>query len=151
MSKHKFSNWIAARIEDNDWASIETYFNDTPFAQHMALDVRLDDPSRPKCMLRENQPFHTGGVGQDFVNGAVIAAIFDFVVGLTALPHASEGNFATTNVNVKFIKPVEQDGLYAVAECTRQIGQKLFVESTLYNGQGDPCCFANGEVRVGIN
>lgn len=148
--QHSFRNKIASQVEAGDWKSIETHFNSSPFTRHMGLSISLDDPSTPKCMIIDAQPFQTGGVGQDFVNGAIIAAMFDFTIGLTALPYASQGNFATTNVNVKFIKPVEQNGVYVTATCTRKIDKKLFVEATLFNRRNDACCHANGEIRVAI-
>ena len=116
----------------------------------MGLNVDLSDPSRPKCLVVEDLPFHSGGVGQHFMNGAVIAGMFDFVIGLTALPHAAKGNFATTSVNMKLIKPVQVGGVYAVAECRREIGRRLLVESTWFDGSNEPCCFASGEVRIAI-
>lgn len=150
MSKGDFKGWIASRVEEDDWKSIERHFNEGPFSQHMGLQAVLDDPAHPRCLIAEDLPFHLGGVGQQFVNGAVISSMFDFVIGLTALKYAAQGNFATTNVNIKFLKAVESGGVYAVAACSREIGRRLFVESTLYNGKDEPCCFATGEVRIAI-
>ena len=150
MDKKNFKEWIASRIEDGDWNAIERHFNEAPFSRHMGLMVVLDEPVRPRCVIREEMPFHLGGVGQHFINGAIISAMFDFVIGLTALKYASQGNFATSNVNIKLLRPVEKGGVYAIAECRHKIGRRLFVESTLYNGKDEPCCFATGEIRVAI-
>ena len=150
IDTHKLSRQIAGQVERGDWKAIEDHFNETPFVQHMGLSISLENPDIPNCFIREPMPFHTGGVGQNFLNGAVIAAMFDFVIGLTALHYASRGNFATTNVNVKFVRPVKQIGVYVVAEVTREIGRKLFVESTLFDGEDKPCCYASGEIRTGI-
>lgn len=150
VNEHQFRELIASYVEAGDWGAIESYFNATPFAQHLGLMISLENPTAPKCMIVDPRPFHTGGVGQDFVNGAIIAGIFDFTIGLTALSYASQGNFATTNVNVKFIKPVEQLGVFATAKCTSQIDNKLFVEATLFNRHDEACCYANGEIRIAI-
>ncbi len=149
-NKHKFSHWMSTQVADKNWTGIESHFNEGEFAKHMGLHISLDNPSVPKCYILTPQPFHFGGVGQDYVNGAVIAAMFDFVIGLTALTYASHGNFATTNVNIKYAKPVKLNGVLVTAECTRKIGRTLFVEATLFTHGDEPCCFAHGEVRTGI-
>jgi acyl-coenzyme A thioesterase PaaI-like protein len=150
LGRQNFKDWIASQVEEGDWSAIERHFNEAPFCQYMGLNVTLDDPARPKCAINKELPFQLGGVGQDFVNGAIIAAMFDFVIGLTALKYASKGNFATSNVNIKLLRPVEKGGVYAIAECSREIGKRLFVESTLFNGKDEPCCYATGEIRVAI-
>ena len=150
MEKGNFKEWIASQVDEGNWRAIERHFNEAPFCRHMGLAVSLEEPGRPKCTIREDMPFHLGGVGQNFVNGAIIAAMFDFVIGLTALRYASLGNFATSNINLKLAAPVEKGGVYAIAECRREIGQRLFVESTLFNGRNEPCCYATGEIRVAI-
>jgi acyl-coenzyme A thioesterase PaaI-like protein len=150
LDRENFKDWIASRVDEGDWIAIERHFNEAPFCQHMGLTVSLDEPTRPKCMIGEDMPFHLGGVGQNFTNGAIIAAMFDFVIGLTALSYASQGNFATSNVNIKLLKPVEKGGVYAIAECSREIGRRLFVEAILFNGKKEPCCYATGEIRVAI-
>lgn len=150
VDQHKFRHQIASKVEAGDWKAIESHFNQSPFATHMGFSVSLEKPATPRCLIIEAKPFHAGGVGQSFINGAIIAAMFDFVIGLTALPYASQGNFATTNVNVKFIKPAEPTGVYVTATCTQQIGPKLFAEATLFNGKDEPCCYGNGEVRIAI-
>jgi acyl-coenzyme A thioesterase PaaI-like protein len=150
MSKDAFSTKIATLVEEGKWGEIEAHFNHGNFVRHMGFSVSLVDPQQPRCSIKKHADFQLGGVGQDFVNGGVIAAMFDFVIGLTALRFASLGNFATTNVNISLIRPVKQSGAYATAKCNRQIGRRLLVESVLFDGEDNPCCHANGEIRVGI-
>ncbi len=150
MSKDTFVTKIAALAQDGKWEDIEAHFNQGAFVQHMGFNVSLKDPQQPKCSIVKPADFHLGGVGQEFVNGAVIAGMFDFVIGLTALRFASLGNFATSNVNISLIRPVKYAGVYATAKCNRQIGRRLLVESVLFDGEDNPCCYANGEIRVGI-
>jgi len=150
MNEYGFSTKMAALVENGKWEAIEAHFNQGAFAQHMGFKVALEDPQQPKCSIDTPAEFHAGGVGQEFVNGAIIAAMFDFVIGLTALKFVSLGNFATCNVNISLIRPVKHTGVYATAKCNRQIGKRLFVESVLFDGDDEPCCYANGEIRVGI-
>lgn len=150
MDKKNFSQHMQSLVEQQDWPEIERYFNEGPFTTHMGLRVSLEDIKKPRVDLVEPQPFHLGGVGQDYVNGAITAGMFDFVIGLIAIPFISQGHFATTNVNIQLVKPLKQGGVHAVAECTQQIGNRLFVDAVIFDGESDPCCHATGEIRVGI-
>jgi len=110
----------------------------------------LTDPANPKCEINEIKALHVGGVGQDFIDGAVITAVFDFVIGLTALEYSSLGNFATSSENVRFVKPVERNRFYATAQARQKIGNSIFSEAKLFNFKAEPCGYAHGEIRVGI-
>ncbi|MDO3722145.1 PaaI family thioesterase [Marinobacter sp. chi1] len=150
MSKVKISQTLSQSIEAGDWQEIERYFNDSDFAKALGIIVNLDDPANPRCEVNEIKDLHIGGVGQSYINGAVISAIFDLVIGLSALGYASEGNFATSNVNIRFVKPVERNRFYATSKVLRKIGNIIFSEATLFNFHGEPCGQAHGEIRVGI-
>tara|TARA_R110001599_G_scaffold9374_1_gene46315 strand:- start:1035 stop:1490 length:456 start_codon:yes stop_codon:yes gene_type:complete len=151
VTKHKFSKSISNHVHDGNWGEIENIFNNTEFAKHLGINVNLDEPSKPKCEINDIKAFHLGGVGQDYVNGAVISGVFDLVIGLTALQYSSRGNFATSNVNIRFLKPVEKNRFYTIAKINSIIGNRVFSEATLFNCKGEPCGYANGEIRVGID
>jgi len=151
MSNQKFGKTISALVDDENWNDIELFFNKSEFAQHLGINVVLNDPSKPRCEINDIKAFHLGGVGQDYVNGAVISGVFDLVIGLTALPYAKLGNFATSDVSIRFLKPVEKNSFYAIARINSTIGNRVFSEATLFNSKGEPCGYAKGEIRVGIN
>jgi len=150
VKNENLSNIISKHVHNDNWVEIERYFNSSEFAKHMGITVILDDPEQPKCEISDIKPFHLGGVGQDFVNGAVISAIFDLVIGLTGLRYSSLGKFATSNINIQLLKPVDNNRLYATSKCNTKIGNRVFSESTLFNFRDEPCAYATGEIRVGI-
>lgn len=151
MIEDKFSRNISQHVSDGNWREIESCFNKTDFAVHLGINVVLDKPAQPKCEINSIMPFHLGGVGQDYINGAVISGLFDLVIGLTALGYSSLGNFATSSVNIRMLKPVDKNRLYAVAKIRTKIGNIVFSEATLFNFKDEPCGYASGEIRVGIN
>ena len=150
MKNKNLSNIISQHVQNGDWPEIEHYFNSTEFVKHMGITVNLSDHEQPKCEISEIKLFHLGGVGQGFVNGAVISAMFDLVIGLTGLKYAPLGNFATSNVNIQFLKPVSNNRIYAISKCNKKIGNRIFSDSTLFNDRDEPCAYATGEIRVGI-
>lgn len=150
MKNIDLSSIISQHIQNNDWIEIERYFNNSALIKHLGISVNLEDPEQPKCEITDIQAFHLGGVGQGFINGAIISAIFDLVIGLTSLKYFSLGNFATSNVNIQFVKPVDNNRIYATSKRNTKIGNRVFSESTLFNFRDEPCAYATGEIRVGI-
>ncbi len=150
MNNDNFSNVMSKHIDGENWNEIERFFNSSDFSKHMGITVILDELENPKCEIANIKPFHLGGIGQNYINGAIISAMFDLVIGLTGLKYSSSGNFATSNINIQLLKPVENDYFYATAKCNRKIGRRVFSESTLFNVKNEPCAYATGEIRIGL-
>jgi len=150
LSTINIAELVADCMTNNDWKSIENFFNQSDFASTLGIRVILDDPEQPKCEIANVQRLHLGGVGQVYVNGAVLSAVLDFALGLTGLQYAEMGHFATCSLNIDLARPVEKDGFYAVAKCNKKIGNKLFSEATIYDANDEPCVYATGMLRVGI-
>jgi acyl-coenzyme A thioesterase PaaI-like protein len=150
LKDYDFSKTMAQHITDGNWREIERFFNQSELTRHLGINVDLQDPDRPRCDVKTVQSFHLGGIGQDYINGAVISAMYDLAIGLTALPYASEGNFATTNVNIRLLKPVENGRFYMVSRINQRIGNRVFAEATLYNFEDEARGHANGEISVGL-
>jgi len=142
---------IANCIADNDWIKVEEYFNNSAFLTHLGITVSLDNPDLPRCEISHLEPFHLGGIGQNFVNGAIISSILDLSVGLTALKYSKMGKFATSSLNIEMARPVDNGRFYAISKRNRIIGKKLFSEATIFNSNDEPCVYASGILRIGIN
>lgn len=143
-------NPMAALVENEDWAGIAGHFNKLEFVRLLGIRVNLDDPDRPRCSVDSIQPFHLGGIGQDFVNGAITSAVLDLALGLTGVRFASLGYFATRNLHIDLTLPVEKEGFYVSSRQTSRIGKNLFCEATVFNLRGEPRVHATGVVRIGI-
>jgi acyl-coenzyme A thioesterase PaaI-like protein len=104
----------------------------------------------PQCAISEIKPFHLGGIGQEFVNGAIMSAMLDFALGLTGLKYATLGSFATCTLNIDIARPIEKGRFYAIAKGNRKIGKKVYSEATIFNAQDEPCVYATGILKVGI-
>lgn len=144
------TNPMAGMLEREDWDGIAGHFNNLGFVRLLGVDVSLADPDRPRCDVSEIKPFHLGGIGQDFVNGAITSAVIDLAIGLTGLRFAHMGYFATRNLQIDLTLPVEKDGFYVTSRCTSRIGKNVFAEATVFNLKGEPRVHATGVVRVGI-
>ncbi len=150
MNEAPFTESLSRFVIDNRWSEIEKFFNESAFAMHLGINVDLSDPANPRCEINTIEPFHLGGVGQDYVNGAVISGMFDLIIGLTGITYTPLGNMATSNVNIRLLRPVDKKGFHLTGTVSRKIGNRVFSEATLFNSSGEPCAFANGEIRVGL-
>lgn len=141
---------FATLIANERWAEVAAQFSDMAFAKHLGISVSLDDPEHPVCTVSEIKDFHLGGIGRDFVNGAVLSGMVDLALGITALPHARMMAFATSNVSLDLAKPVRSGPFYAVSKCNQIIGRKLFSEVVIYDHDDKPCVFGTGTITTGI-
>ena len=150
MDEVPFTKSLARFVTDNRWSEIEKFFNESVFAMHLGINVDLSDPANPRCEINTIEPFHLGGLGQSYVNGSVISGMFDLIIGLTGITYTPLGNIATSNVNIRLLKPVDKNSFHLTGSVTQKVGNRVFSEAILFNSLGEPCAVANGEIRVGL-
>ncbi len=150
MNQGTTSELVTKHLATNNWQQIEEYFNKTDFINHLGITISLDDPQNPRCIIKKISSIHLGGIGQDFINGAIISAVLDLALGLTGLQYAGEGNFATTSLNIDITKPVKNGPFYAISKCNHKIGKILFSEATIYDCDDNPCVYATGKIRTAL-
>jgi len=144
------SESMGALVERGDWLAVQERFSAQEFVKHLGIAVDLSNPDEPRCDMHNIESYHLGGIGQDFVNGAVTASVIDIALGLTGIRFAHMGYFATRNLHIDLTLPVEKDGFYVTARSTSRIGKNLFAEATVFNLAGEPRVHATGVVRIGI-
>lgn len=150
MNEVPFTESLAHFVANDRWSEVEQFFNELAFPKHLGIHVSLSDPANPRCEINAIEPFHLGGVGKNYVNGAVISGMFDLVIGLTGIAYTPMGNMATSNVNIRMLKPVEKNSFYVTGAVTQKVGNRVFSEATLFDYLGEACAVANGEIRVGM-
>ena len=150
LAKTKMPGNMVNHLVNEDWEKVAEHLSKTEFAAHLGIRVILDNPDLPKCEISDIQPFHLGGIGQEFVNGAIISAILDFTLGLTGLKYSKMGNFATRSLNIDIARPIGNDRFYVIAKCNRKIANNVFSEATVFDSNDEPCVYATGMLRVGI-
>jgi len=142
---------IQPLIAENDWKAVEGYFNNSPQLSYFGISVKLDDPDAPRCEILKIMPYHLGGLGLEFINGGVISAVVDLAIGLTAIRYLNKGYLATSKLNIDLIRPIDGQCFYAISKMNRKIDAKVFSEATIFNYKDEPCVYASGATRIGIN
>jgi acyl-coenzyme A thioesterase PaaI-like protein len=137
-------------VNQKNWAAIESYFNQSQQLKHFGISIDLSDIEQPKCEIKAVEPYHLGGIGQDYVNGAIISAMIDLSIGLTGLNVIKEGHLATTQITINFKKPIANKPFYALSSVVEVIDNQVFAQSTVYNFEGKICATAIGIVRINL-
>jgi acyl-coenzyme A thioesterase PaaI-like protein len=137
-------------VNQKNWAAIESYFNQSQQLKHFGMSIDLSDITQPKCAINVVEPYHLGGIGQDYVNGAIISAMIDLSIGLTGLNVIKEGHLATTQITINFKKPIANKPFYALSSVVEVIDNQVFGQSTVYNFEGEICATAIGIVRINL-
>jgi uncharacterized protein (TIGR00369 family) len=144
---HKFREFAIS----GKWQEMENFFNQSVQVRTLGARIILADPSHPVVELPEIKPEHQGGIGSDAVNGAIIATLSDFALGLLGLRHYKEGMTATAVLTIHYLRPFRTTSIRAVATETQVVGNRIFGTVELYNHKGEVCALAHGALAKGIS
>ena len=93
-------------------------------------------------------PFHRGGLGTSAVNGGVLAAMFDFVIGTTPALIDPSKRTATMQLSITFERPVTGDWFIAEGRVDRAGAATIFSSAVIKDTQGVVCSRCTGLVRL---
>lgn len=141
---------ITDLIEAKKWSEIENYFNSSAQLRRLGVTVNLQNPDEPRCDILVIADYHQGGVGQNFIHGGITSALLDLSIGLTALPYLKDGHFATSQLNISFLKPVSSQPVYCIAKMESKINKRVMANATVFNHNGEACVYASGIIRLNV-
>ncbi|HYV44199.1 MAG TPA: PaaI family thioesterase [Myxococcaceae bacterium] len=138
--------------EPNKRAQLERYahaFNTSELLKYLSGHLTFSEAG-DRVLVRVDPvlPTHRGGMGTAAVNGGVLAATFDFVIGITAALVDPTRRSATMQLNMTFERPVVGDWYTAEAWIDRAGGSTLFSSAAIKDPQGEICSRATGLVRL---
>jgi acyl-coenzyme A thioesterase PaaI-like protein len=139
--------------ETNKRALLERYaraFNGSPILQQLSGHLSFSEAG-DRVFLRVDPipPAFRGGMGGTAaVNGGVLAAVYDFVIGITAALADPTRRSATMQLSMAFEQPVHGD--WFIAESWIDHGGKstLFSSAVIKDQQGKICSRGSGLVRL---
>jgi uncharacterized protein (TIGR00369 family) len=115
------------------------------------IGVRVSFPEGRKVLvtLPEVLPHHRGGLGTaSAINGGIIAALFDLVLGCTPALLDPTRRCATLQLSMSFLRPLTGDTVSAEAEIDSYGKNTLFASGRVLDSQGNVCARAQGVVRI---
>src|SRR5437868_2655027 len=139
--------------EPNKRAQLERYaraFNATEILRALSGTLSFSEAADRVLLRVDPVPAtHRGGMGGTAaVNGGVLAATFDFVIGITAALVDPTKRSATMQLNMTFERPVSGDWFAAEAWIDRQGTSILFSSAQIRDPKGEVCSRASGLVRL---
>lgn len=110
----------------------------------------LDFPEGKLCRARVTvKPEQHGGMGRpNVVNGAVIAGLFDLVIGCAAALVDPAMASATMQLSMSFEGPTEGETITAESWVDRAGGSTIFASALIRNQAGQVCARCQGVVKL---
>lgn len=124
-------------------------FNQSPPMRYLGVRVSFPEGRKVVVSLPEVRPEHRGGLGSaSAINGGIIAAIFDLVLGCTPALLDPTKRCATLQLSMSFQRPLTGDSVRAEAEIDSHGKNTLFASACIKDAQGTVCARAQGVVRL---
>ncbi|MSR07250.1 MAG: PaaI family thioesterase [Gemmatimonadetes bacterium] len=133
---------------DTERRDFERQWNDHPGMRHLGARVDLSTPGEVRCTVDPVRPEHRGGLGTEAVNGAVIAGVFDLVIGLSGYVHTRGRRAGVAQLSIQFLRPVLGDRFTTVARASRVGTNLVFSSAELTDERGVVCARCDGIVAV---
>lgn len=112
--------------------------------------LRVSFPSldRVRVTLAPVRPEHRGGLGTEAVNGGVMAAMFDLVIGCTPALLDPSRRSATVHLSINFEQPVHGERIHAEAWIDSAGNSTVFSSAVIYDGEGKACARCQGIAKL---
>ena len=91
---------------------------------------------------------HRGGLGTEAVNGAVIAGIFDLVIGLCGYLQTAGRRAGVAQLSIQFLRPVLGARFEVLGQPVRAGKTLVFSAAELVDENGAVCARCDGIVAV---
>ncbi|TDJ12974.1 MAG: PaaI family thioesterase [Gammaproteobacteria bacterium] len=137
----------AIPMDENHRYQWQQEFNALPAMIAFGSKLDISDDTVVKVVLAEILPQHLGGLGSDYVNGAVVAGLFDASLGVAGAVHYLGQPAGTVELSIKFIRAIHGPTVTAYAVALKRSDSVCFVEGNLFS-EGRLCAMASGMVAL---
>ena len=139
---------IPPKLSPSELEAFEVKWNAHPGMRHMGAQLDLSTPGIVRTVVDPILPEHRGGLGTDAVNGAVIAGLFDLVIGLSGYLQTVGHRAGVAQLSIQFLRPVLGDRFEVIGRPVRAGKTLVFATAELRDAQGVPCARCDGIVAV---
>ena len=115
------------------------------------LNMTMSFPEGDRVLidLPEVLPAQRGGKGSDAINGGILAAMFDFAIGATALLAPPLRRNATVHMSIDYQRAVRGNSARCIARLDRATRALAFASAEILDEHGTACSRATGLVSLG--
>jgi len=124
-------------------------FNTSLIAASLSATLSFPEPGdRVLVRIDPVLPLHRGGMGTDAINGGMLAAMFDFVIGMTPALVDPTRRTATMQLNITFEQPVRGDWFTVEGRIDRAGGSTIYSSGVVKDSRGEVCSRCSGMVKI---
>ena len=123
-------------------------FNTSEMLRHFDAVIEFPDDERVRATVPEVKPYMHGGLQGAAVNGGIINALLDLVIGMTGLVRGREARSATVQMSVSFLRPLTGTKVVAEGWIEKGGATLLFSAGHVLDAEGNVCATATGVVRL---
>lgn len=127
---------------------MEAIWNGNEILRIMGARVDLADPECLRVRIDPLMPTHRGGLGSDAVNGGVLSALCDMLIGLNAILYSRKYRTGTVQLNISFLRPLRGDSLLGEARVTKLGRALVFSHAEILDAEGRVCVSCEGIASV---
>lgn len=124
------------------------HFNDSATLKNFGVKVAFPDLQTVEVLLDPVLDGQRGGLGTDAVNGGVLAAIFDLVIGCTPALVDPSRRSATVHLSMNFMRALRGNKLIARARIDRAGELLVFASAQIVDEKGVLCATCTGMSRL---
>lgn len=139
---------ILPKLSDAELKAFQAEWNEHPGMRHMGATLDLSTPGLVRAVVDPIRPEHRGGLGTAAVNGAVIAGIFDLVIGLAGYLQTAGRRAGVAQLSIQFLRPVAGDRFVVIGHPVRAGQTLVFATAELQDERGTVCARCDGIVAV---
>lgn len=124
-------------------------FNGSQILKALNAVLSFPDPA-DRILVRVDPilPYHRGGLGTSAVNGGMLAAMFDFVIGTTPALVDPTRRTATMQLSMTFERPVTGNWFTAEGFVDRAGQSTVFASAVIKDERGVACSRCTGLVKM---
>jgi acyl-coenzyme A thioesterase PaaI-like protein len=124
--------------------------NAHPSLQHFGARIAFPDESRVTCLVEPVPITLRGGFGDDrVVNGGVLSALCDLLIGCTAGLIDPAGRAATVQLSIRLEQPLLGERIVGEGRVDRSTGRIVFSSAEIRDENGKVCVRCQGMVSRG--
>ena len=124
------------------------HFSNSAALKAFGVRVSFPDGDRVHAVIDPVRPEQRGGLGMEAVNGGVLAAMFDLVIGCAGALVDPTKRTATMQLSMSFERPVLGHKLLAVAKIDSAGKTTLFASAHIEDEDGKVCARCQGLVKL---
>ena len=136
------------KLTEGQLAKFQDEWNAHPGMRHMGVRLEFSTPGVVRALVDPVREFHRGGMGTDAVNGAVIAGVFDLVIGFSGYVHTGGGRVGVAQLSMQYMRPVVGDRFQVEGRVVRSGKTMIFATAQLEDERGSVCARCDGIVSV---